>query len=104
MYIEVRGEGSRARVVLSEPDDCKKFKVVVDGSVAVEALSAALAGIGRTAGREAVWVQPEAIRRLAAGRVDGTWDAAFSRMVEFARTKGWVDETTGEIRAHCEWR
>jgi hypothetical protein len=49
-------------------------------------------------------VQPDAIRRLAAGRVDAAWDASFDRMVEFARTKGWVDETTGEIRAHCEWR
>ena len=104
MYIEVRGEGSRARAVLNEPDDCKRFKVVIDGSVDEVALAAALAGIGRPAGRETVWVQPDAIRRLAAGRVDATWDASFGRMVEFARTKGWVDETTGEIRAHCEWR
>jgi hypothetical protein len=104
MYIEVRGEESRARAVLNEPDDCTRFKVVIDGSVDAVALAAALASIGRAAGRETVWVQPDAIRRLAAGRVDATWDASFDRMVEFARTKGWVDETTGEIRAHCEWR
>ena len=104
MYIEVRGEGDRAHAVLQEPEDCRKFKVVVDASVTLAALSAALAGIGRPTGRDAVWVQPEAIRRLAADRVDGTWDAAFDHMIAFARTKGWVDETTGEIRAHCEWR
>ena len=104
MYIEVRDEGGKARASLNEPDDLKKFKVVVDESLSVEALSEALRGVGRTAGREVVWVQPAAIRRLAAGRVDGAWDAGFGRMVEYARTKGWIDETTGDIRAHCEWR
>jgi hypothetical protein len=104
VYIEVGSEGGRTRAVLNEPDDCKRFKVVVDGAVSVAGLSEVLAGIGRTVGREAVWIKPEAIRRLAAGRVDATWEASFDRMIEFARTKGWVDETTGEIRAHCEWR
>ena len=104
MYIEVRDEGGEARAILNEPDDLKKFKVVVDGSLSVAALSVALRGIGRTAGRDVVWVQPEAIRRLAGGRVDGAWEASFGRMIEYARTKGWVDQTTGEIQAHCEWR
>lgn len=104
MYIEVRDEGGTARAILEEPEDLKKFKVTVDGSLSVEALSEALRGIGRTAGRDVVWVHPEAIRRLAAGRVDGAWAVSFGRMIEYARTKGWVDEATGEIRAHCEWR
>ena len=104
MYVEVRDEDGKARAILNEPDDLKKFKVIVDGSLSLEGLSEALRGIGRTASREVVWVQPEAIRRLAAGRVDGAWEASFGRMIEYARTKGWVDEVTGEIRAHCEWR
>jgi hypothetical protein len=98
MYIEVRGEGGQARAVLNEPDDCQRFKVVIDGSVDEAALAAALAGIGRPVGRETVWVRPEAVRRLAAGRVDVTWDASFDRMVEFARTKGWVDESSTGAR------
>ena len=104
MYIEVRDEAGKGRAILNEPDDLKRFKVVVDGSLTLEGLSDALRGIGRPAGRDVVWVQPAAIRRLTAGRVDGAWDASFGRMIEYARTKGWVDEATGEIRAHCEWR
>ena len=41
MYIEVRGEGGQARAVLNEPDDCQRFKVVIDGSVDEAALAAA---------------------------------------------------------------
>jgi hypothetical protein len=41
---------------------------------------------------------------MAAGRVDAQWEAAFEKMVAYARTRGWVDETTGEIRAHCDWQ
>jgi hypothetical protein len=102
MYIEVRGQRDTAHAVLHEPDDCKRFKVVVDASLSLAALSAALSGIGRLEGRDTVWVHPDAIRRLAAGRVHEGWEAAFDRMIGYARTKGWLDETTGDIRAHCE--
>jgi hypothetical protein len=51
MYIEVRDEAGKARAILNEPDDLKKFKVVVDGSLSLEGLSEALRGIGRTASR-----------------------------------------------------
>ena len=71
-HIEVRDEGGKVRAILNEPDDRKKFKVLVDGSLGVRGAVQALRGIGRTASRDGVWVQPEAIRRLAGGRVDGT--------------------------------
>jgi hypothetical protein len=40
----------------------------------------------------------------AAGRSrDGSWDEGFAGMLEFAGTKGWIDDD-GAIRAHVEWR
>ena len=102
MYIEVRGKGDKGFAVLQEPEDCKRFKVVVDASLSLAALSVALSGIGRMERHDTIWVHSDAIRRLATGRVDKAWESAFGRMVDFVRTKGWLDEATGDIRAHCE--
>jgi hypothetical protein len=104
MYIEVRRQGDRARALLHEPDDCKRFKIVVDASLGPADVSAALSSIGRMEGPDMAWVRSDAIRRLAAGRVHEGWEAAFTRMIDFARSKGWLDESTGDIRAHCETR
>jgi hypothetical protein len=50
-----------------------------------------------------VWVQVDAVRRMASGRVGATWESDFTAMVAFAREKGWLDPSGTAIRAHVEW-
>jgi hypothetical protein len=91
-------------VTLDAPDDTRRFHVAVTGGTDAAMVFGALvdAAAGRLEGDDA-WISVDAIRRLAAGRVDPTWDAAFATMLDYARTKGWVDETAHAIRAHVEW-
>ena len=91
-------------VHLDEPDDFKRFHVAAHGGADADRLARVLADhdCGRLDGDD-VWVQVEAVRRLAAGRVGAGWESDFAAMVEFARDKGWLDASGNAIRAHVEW-
>jgi hypothetical protein len=104
MYLNIDLAVGESGVTLEEPSDCTRLKVVVRGPRDADRLGTAVAGVGRTDGTSAVWLRPDALRRLAAGRVDEQWEAAFEKMLTYARTRGWLDSTTGEIRAHCDWQ
>jgi hypothetical protein len=93
-----------ARVAVEEPADCKRFHVAATGDGGIERLGEVLAAAaaGRTEGDNA-FVAVDAVRRLAAPFVDDTWDADFSAMLDYARTKGWLDAAGAAIQAHVEW-
>jgi hypothetical protein len=93
-----------AEVRLDEPDDCKRFHVAARGAAQAASLADALAAnaMGRTDGDDA-FIEIEALRGLAAGRVSDAWQADFAAMIEFARTKGWLDASERAIQAHVEW-
>jgi hypothetical protein len=61
------------------------------------------AAAGRLEGEEA-FITIDAVRRMAAGRVNAAWDKEFVAMLEYARSKGWIDEGGYAIRAHVEWQ
>jgi hypothetical protein len=103
-YLNIDLAAGEPVVTLQEPDDCTRLKVVVRGPRDEDRLAGAVASVGRAEGTSAVWLRPDALRRMAAGRVGEQWDAAFERMLAYARTRGWLDVTTGEIRAHCDWQ
>jgi hypothetical protein len=94
MVIVVRG----GRVQLEQADDMQGFKVVVHGGDPT-----ALAEVGRLAGRDNAWIHMDAVRRLASGQVDAGWEDGFKAMIDFARTRGWIDDDRREIQAHVEW-
>jgi hypothetical protein len=105
MYVQV-DLGSQPPVVsLEEPDDTKRFHVEVIGGTDVGRLFGALvdAAAGRLDGDDA-WIALDAVRRMAAGQVGPDWDERFDAMLEYARTKGWLDEAAHTVRAHVEWR
>ena len=84
-------------VTLDEPADFKGFKVVVesgDGS--------GLFSVGRLAHRDTAWITAEAVRRLAGDAATPEWEDGFQAMLDYAKTKGWIDDT-GDIQAHVEW-
>lgn len=103
MIIAVNLTGGTAVIELAEPEDCKRFSVVVSGGD-TEALGAALTGqeIGRLLPSGDVMVDIGAVRRMAEGRVPTGWDDDFTGMLEYARSKGWLDETGTSIQAHVE--
>jgi len=93
MVIVVRDKEVR----LDDPDDFKGFKVVVetgDGS--------GLFAVGRLAHRDTAWIQADAVRRLAGDAVTPEWESGFAAMLDYAKTKGWLDDA-GDIQAHVEW-
>ena len=108
MIVSVDLTTTPAVVGLDEPDDCRRFhvaaRVAPNGGADPDGLARALAerGVGRRDGDDA-WVQVEAVRRLAAGRVGTSWERDFAAMVDFARDKGWLDASGTAIRAHVEW-
>ena len=104
MFLQVDVRVHPPVVTLEEPEDTKRFHVAVVGGKDVGLVYGALvdAAAGRLEGDDA-WVAVDAVRRLAVGRVGDSWDAELAAMLEYAATKGWLDETGSTIRAHVEW-
>lgn len=90
-------------VGLDAPEDCARFHVALRGGGDRAALDDALtrAGAGRLDGDGAL-IRVDAVRRLAAGRVLPGWEASFAKMLDYARSKGWLDDGGAAIRAHVE--
>ena len=105
MYVKVDLGPVPPVVTLEEPDDTKKFHVeVVDGTDWGLVFGALVdAAAGRLEGDDA-YITIDAVRRMAAGRVGPTWDADLGAMLDYAKTKGWLDEAANSIKAHVEWR
>jgi len=89
------------RVELREPADCKRFHVEARGADP-DTVRAALAEaqVGTMSEDGHAWVDPAAVRRLAAGRVAAGWEDEFAQMIAYAGSKGWLDDA-GRVRAHC---
>jgi hypothetical protein len=105
MFVQVDTTEMPPVVTLEEPDDTRQFHlVVVGGAVDHGLVYGALvdAAAGRLDGEHA-WIAVDAVRRMAAGRTGPTWDADFEAMLEYASSKGWIDDTGATIRAHVEW-
>lgn len=104
VIIDVDLTGAAAAVNLAEPEDCKRFHVVVRGGDAA-ALAEALTvnGVGRLLPSGEAGIDTAAVRRMAEGCVPAGWEADFGAMLDYARSKGWLDDAGGAIRADVEW-
>jgi len=100
MIVELDLSGGAARATLLEAGDFKAFKVVVRGDSASLAERSAAVGIARV--DEHAWVRVDALRELAGPAATPEWEASLQGMLEFARSKGWVDDELGAVRAHVE--
>ena len=105
MFVRVDLASDPGAVTLEEPDDCGRFHVEVVGGHDERGVGDALgaAGVGRLGEGGAAFVAVDAVRRLAAGRVADGWDDEFGKMVDFARSRGWLDAAGEAIQAHIEW-
>ena len=88
-------------VVLVDAEDTKAFHVEVRGDADV---AGALedAGAGTLADdREHAHIGIGWVRQHAVG-VGPDWNQQFDAMLDYARTKGWIEEGTSSIVAHLE--
>ncbi len=100
MIVEVDVRGAEPRVTLAEPDDFKAFKLVVADDR--PGLGEQLAGTGVASVEEHAWIEIDAVRRLAGDAATPEWNESFATMLDYARSKGWVDDERGTVRAHVE--
>jgi len=101
MELEIDFNQSPPRVRLLDPEELRSFAVaVVDQSARNEAEWPD--AVARH--EEHVWVRIDAIRALAEPQVAGEWDAGFEKVLEFARSRGWIDEDAAAVRGHVERR
>jgi hypothetical protein len=87
---------------LVDPEDLTSFVVVLEGEAdpGAEALAAGgVLGLGAHA-----WVRIDAVRRLAGPAATPEWEDAFAAMLDYARSRGWVDDDHGAVRGHVERR
>lgn len=82
MYLRIDTAATPPSVEVVEPDDFSSFKVVV----VVDGHS---------------WVAPAELAELAGRGADPDWQHKLAGMIDYARTKGWLDDA-GRIRAHVE--
>jgi hypothetical protein len=87
---------------LIEAADCQRFHVQVVGAGDAARLDEVLGEAG-TVDDDHVWVDVEVVRRLALLCTTEAWDDEFAAMVDYARTRGWLDDGGTRIRAHIEW-
>ncbi len=92
------------QVHLNDADTFTAFKIVVEGVDAeLEQVTPAFEGLARFEGRSHAWVNMVALAAQWGRFRDAAWHTQLQAMVETARRFGWVDEATGEVRAHAEW-
>jgi len=66
--------------------------------------SEALDAVGIARLEEHAWVRVGALRELAGSRATAEWEASLASMLDFARSRGWVDEEQDAVRGHVERR
>jgi hypothetical protein len=100
MYLHLTEESHR----LVEPQDVRSLSVLCSADLDGEALAAAArqAGLSSVPGGSHLLIPVDLLRRLASGRVGPGWEADLARMVEYATSRGWVDEEGTSLRAHIE--
>jgi hypothetical protein len=103
VYVEiVMGEAGQAEGTLCEVFDLKRFSVRVGAGCSEEAvtdwLTAADAGhrIGDDVAVSLHWLQQHTATRTP------EWQADFQRMLDYASTRGWMDDARTVVTAHVE--
>ena len=98
MFIHVSRD---LKVALEEPQDFKRFKLVIDAARSDQAkIDTALAGVATVSAEGHAWVSEDWLRRRDAAPA---WQDGLSAMIGVAKKYGWVNDMAKTIRAHIEW-
>ncbi|MFT7600226.1 MAG: hypothetical protein ACI8TP_003167 [Acidimicrobiales bacterium] len=97
VHIIIAADGS---ATLNKPAEFTAFDVRAADA------PAALAALGDEASvapeADHVFVTVAAVRRLAGDAADAEWEAGFAKMLDFAASKGWMNDTSTSIKAHID--
>ena len=92
---------SDSTISLDDADTFTAFSVTAPGRD--QAAIVAAFGADAKAGEEGhVWIQIQRLHALGREFGGAKWRDGCDSMIEFARSKGWVDELCGLLRAHIE--
>jgi hypothetical protein len=98
MIVLVTGGAGGVTATVADPQNLRQLRAEfrgVDDAAAAEALRAA--GLGTVDG-DYVWLDAEALR--AAGDGSSGWTVDFYAMLAYAKTRGWTNEDSSQVRAH----
>ncbi|MFC9788495.1 hypothetical protein [Rhodococcus sp. NPDC127528] len=103
MQLEVDLESAVAEVVLTGVDEYTRLAVTVVGDPDADRVNAALADWG-VVEDEYVWLEIGRLERALNSHPDRLpdWLPRFVAMIDYAASKGWVDEDNRRVRAHRE--
>ena len=88
----------RNSVLVGEPDDCKRLCAVISGAGNIDT---ALGPLGSADADDAhLWIKVEALKRAAMPTHDVDWSTRFDAMIEYAKSKGWIDTSKTRVRVH----
>lgn len=92
-----------AGVRLEDPDDLTRLSVRARSAARAASVWAFnQAGVGSMTRDGLALVDPDALRRMASGRVADDWAQRFEDMLALARQKGWT-APDGRLFAHTDW-
>jgi hypothetical protein len=98
MIVLVTGGAGGVTATVADPQNLRQLHAEfrgVDDAAAAEALRAA--GLGTVDG-DHVWLDADALR--AAGDGSSGWTVDFYAMLAYAKTRGWTNEDSSQVRAH----
>ncbi len=73
------------------------------GYAAYGSLSAALGTMGNTdPDGKHLWINIDDLRKAAAPANDVDWPLQFNAMIQYAATKGWLDDAAARVRVHWQ--
>lgn len=89
------------RITLDEPDRFTEFCVRAPG-LAVDQVLAAFGPDATEGEDEHVWISIARLHALGETHGGPDWRKGCDSMLEYATSKGWVDEARQRVRAHVE--
>ncbi|MDD7941565.1 hypothetical protein PHK61_24390 [Actinomycetospora lutea] len=99
MIVQLSADAAR----VAEPDDCTSLHVAT--ALPADAVDAALRGTGTGhLQTDDALLDVETLRtRARAGADAPDWDERWAKMIDYARSKGWLTADDAAVRAHVEY-
>ena len=98
MFVLVSSEGGKVSATVEDAQNLRQLHAEfrgVEDEAAAEALMES--GLGRVDGDDA-WLNADSLRE--AGDGSSGWTADFYGMLAYAKTRGWTNEDSSQVRAH----
>lgn len=105
MFVHISGTVSEPRLQVHDAGNLKALHVLAPESWTERQIAGALRS-GEWGGPVEdghAWLDVAALRLRAGVDVEPEWHEQFDAMIDYARGKGWCDETGTHVRAHLEY-